>query len=206
MAEQITGRFGWGIVGTGRIASQFAADLALLPEARLHAICSRSPDSAKAFQSTSGAAHVYSDIEALMRDPAIDAVYIATPNSLHAEQALLAIAHGKAVLVEKPLATTAADAERIRSAAVAAKSFVMEAMWTRFLPAIRAAKKRVDDGAIGRVKRIRADLSYFHREDAGSRLFRPGLRRRRGARSWRLPAVAGSAFPGASVEGRGRLC
>ena len=74
-------------------------------------------------------------------DPDIDAIYIATPNALHAEQALRVIAHGKAVLVEKPLATSVADAERIASEAASRKCFAMEAMWTRFLPAVRGGQE-----------------------------------------------------------------
>lgn len=167
--------FAWGIVGTGGIASQFAADLSFLPDARLVGVCSRDTQKAKAFQSAFGAERVYSDIEAVVSDPAIDAVYIATPNSLHAEQALRAITHRKPVLVEKPLAISAADAERVRSEAAAQQCFVMEAMWTRFLPATRAAKKLVDDGAIGRIREIRAELSYLHEETPGSRLFNPDL-------------------------------
>ena len=150
--------FQWGIVGTGGIARHFAADLALLPDARLAGICSRDMEQAKAFQSEFAAARAYSELDAMAGDPHIDAIYIATPNALHAEQALRMIAHGKAVLIEKPLATSVADAERIASAAASRKCFAMEAMWTRFLPAVRAAKKLVDDGAIGKVTKSTPSL------------------------------------------------
>jgi predicted dehydrogenase len=173
--DGVSDAFAWGIIGTGEIASQFAADLRLLPDARLAGICSRDPERAKAFQSAFGVALVYPDIDALVSDPAIDAVYIATPNWLHAEQALLAIAHGKPALVEKPLAVSAAEAERIMREAALRRCFVMEAMWTRFLPATRAAKKLLDAGAIGRIREIRAELSYAYEENADSRLFSPGL-------------------------------
>ncbi len=167
--------FQWGIVGTGGIARHFAADLALLPDARLAGICSRDLERAKAFQSEFGAARAYSELDAMAGDPDIDAIYIATPNALHAEQALRVIAHGKAVLIEKPLATSVADAERIASEAASRKCFAMEAMWTRFLPAVRAAKKLVDDGAIGKIARIDAELSYYRDEAGDSRFFNPGL-------------------------------
>ena len=124
---------------------------------------------------TFAAASTYADLDAMAADPDIDAIYVATPNALHAEQALRIISHGKAVLVEKPLATSVADAERIASAAAEQKCFVMEAMWTRFLPAVQAARRLVDGGAIGTVRKIDAELAYRRDEDAGSRFFDPGL-------------------------------
>jgi predicted dehydrogenase len=171
----LAGPFQWGIVGTGGIARQFAADLSHLPEASLAGVCSRDIDKAKAFQSAFGAGRAYANLDAMAADPDIAAVYIATPNALHAEQALQAIAHGKAVLVEKPLATSAADAERIAAAAARQKCFAMEAMWTRFLPAVRAVRKLIDGGAIGQIRRIEAELSYRHDEDNDSRFFSRSL-------------------------------
>ena len=109
----------WGIVGTGGVARQFAADLALLPDASLIGVCSRDLEKAKAFQTEFRAERPYSDLDAMLADPGIDLIYIATPNALHAEQALRAIAAGKSVLVEKPLATSVADAERIGREAAA---------------------------------------------------------------------------------------
>jgi predicted dehydrogenase len=171
----VTRPFQWGIVGTGGIARQFASDLSHLPEASLAGICSRDIGKAKAFQSAFGAKRAYADLDTMAADPDINAIYIATPNALHAEQALQAIAHGKAVLVEKPLATSVADAERIAAAAARKKCFAMEAMWTRFLPAVRAAKELVDGGALGNIRKIDAELSYRHEEDSESRFFKPDL-------------------------------
>jgi len=168
-------RFQWGIVGTGGIARHFAGDLALLPEAALAGICSRNLEKAKAFQAEFGAARAYADLDAMAGDPGIDAIYIATPNTAHADQALQVIAHGKPVLVEKPLATSVADAERIASAAANRSCFAMEGMWTRFLPAVRAAKRLIGDGAIGTITRIEADLSYYHDEDLDDRFFNAAL-------------------------------
>lgn len=171
----MTKPFQWGIVGTGGIARQFAADLSHLLDAGLAGICSRDIEKAKAFQSAFAAAQAYDDLDAMAADPDIDAVYIATPNALHAEQALRVISHGKAVLVEKPLATSMADAERIASEAAKRKCFVMEGMWTRFLPAVAAARKLVDDGALGTIRRIDAELCYRREEDDESRFFRRDL-------------------------------
>jgi predicted dehydrogenase len=171
----VTRPFQWGIVGTGGIARHFAADLSLLPDARLAGICSRDIEKAKAFQQAFGAGRAYGDLGIMAGDPDIDAVYIATPNALHARQALQVMAHSKAVLVEKPLATSVAEAERIASAAAKQECFVMEGMWTRFLPAVRAARKLVDDGAIGEIQTITAELSYCRDEEGESRFFRPDL-------------------------------
>ena len=147
----------------------------LLRDASLIGVCSRDLDKAKAFQTEFRAERAYSDLDAMLADPGIDVIYVATPNALHAEQALRAIAAGKSVLVEKPLATSVSDAERIGREAAAKDCFVMEAMWTRFLPAVRAAGKLAGTGAIGEIRMIRAELSYRRNEDAGSRFFRPDL-------------------------------
>ena len=165
----------WGIVGTGGIARQFATDLALLPDASLIGICSRDLEKAKSFQAEFRAERPYLDLEAMLADPGIDVIYVATPNQMHAEQACRAIAAGKAVLVEKPLATSVADAERIGREAANTNCFVMEGMWTRFLPAVRAARKLVETGAIGEIRMIRAELSYRRNEDTESRFFQPDL-------------------------------
>jgi predicted dehydrogenase len=163
--------FGWGIVGTGGIAHRFAADLAHAPGARIAAVQSRSIEKAREFRTAFGVDRTYTELDALLADSAVDAVYIATPNALHAEQALQAIAAGKPVLVEKPMALSTADAERIEKASLARGVFVMEAMWTRFLPAVQRAKAKIAAGDIGSVTAIRANLSYSREEVAGSRFF-----------------------------------
>lgn len=164
--------FAWGIVGTGAIARQFAADLAFLPGVRISAVCSRDRGRAQAFAASVGAESAWSDLDAMLAGAGIDALYVATPNTLHAGQALRAIAHGTPVLVEKPLAASAAEAERIADEAARSGSFVMEGLWTRFLPAVAAARRMVEEGAVGEIRTIRAELSYFHREDEQNRLFR----------------------------------
>ncbi|MFU0506026.1 Gfo/Idh/MocA family protein [Pseudaminobacter sp. NGMCC 1.201702] len=163
--------FGWGIVGTGGIAHGFAADLAHAPGTRLVAVHSRAQEKALAFGKTFAAERAYADLDALLSDPAVDAVYIATPNALHAEQTLRAIDAGKPVLVEKPLGISADEAARIAAAAKDRSVFVMEAMWTRFLPAVRRAREKIIAGAIGKVTSIRAELSYHRDEVADSRFF-----------------------------------
>lgn len=168
-------RFCWGIVGTGVIARRFAADLALMPDARIGAVQSRALDKAQAFAAEFGATVAYGDAEALLADPAIDALYIATPNSLHVEQGLRGIAAGKPVLIEKPIALTSVDVLGLIEVSRTHHVFAMEAMWTRFLPAVVAAREQVAAGRIGKVRRIRADLSYVREEIPGSRFFDPAL-------------------------------
>lgn len=167
--------FGWGIMGTGTIAGLFAADLGLLPQARIVAVHSRSLEKAQGFAARFGEAKAYDDEAAFLTDPAIDAVYIATPNHLHAAQALKAIAAGKPVLIEKPIALASADVEAIALAAGERGVFAMEALWSRFLSAVRRAREQIAAGRIGAIRRIRADLSYLHPEEPGSRFFDPDL-------------------------------
>jgi predicted dehydrogenase len=123
-------------------------------------VASRDEARAKAFAARHGAASAYSSYEALMRDASIDVVYIATPNEHHREHALLAIAAGKAVLCEKPLALTAADAEQIAAAARRAGVFCMEAMWMRCSRAVQEALSLVQNGAIGRPHLFHAELGF----------------------------------------------
>lgn len=177
MAGEITAAkpFRWGIMGTGAIARLFAADLALLPDARLGAVHSRSRETAQAFAREFGAAAAYDDAAAFLADPALDAVYIATPNTSHVAQALQAIAAGKPVLIEKPIALSSRDVARLADAASRHRVFAMEALWSRFLPAVVAAREQLAAGAIGKVRRIRADLSYRREEQPGSRFFDPAL-------------------------------
>ena len=161
--------FRWGIVGTGGIARQFADDLAHVPGARLAAVCSRSRDSAERFVAGAERVRIHTGLDDLLGDPAVDAVYIATPNHLHAAQALQAVQAGKPTLVEKPVATTSADAAALFEAACGV--FVMEAMWSRFLPAVAEARRLIAEGAIGTPERVEAELAYARNPQRDARFF-----------------------------------
>jgi predicted dehydrogenase len=165
--------FGWGIWATGAIAAQFAADLDHVPGARRAAVCSRSMETAQAFSAKHGFASAHADPDAFLADPAVDAVYIASPHTEHCAQALRAIAAGKPVLIEKPVAMTSVEARTIEDAARNAGVFAMEALWTRFLPAVQRAKALIDDGAIGTVRRAEASLLFHRPFDPEHRLFDP---------------------------------
>lgn len=165
----------WGILGTGDIARQMAEDLRLVPDARLHAVASRSQERAEAF----GAAHhipvCYGDYESLVRDPAIDVVYIATPHSRHCEDALLCFEHGKAVLCEKPLALNHREVDRMTAAAKERDCFLMEALWTAFFPAMQAVRRDIESGLIGTPRLVQANFSYPSTAGPESRIFNPAL-------------------------------
>src|SRR5690606_5173217 len=126
----------WGIAATGGIARTVGHVIAAEPDMMVTAVGSRSLDRARALAAELGARQAYGSYAELVRDPDIDVVYVATPQSHHLEVAELAIAAGKAVLCEKPLAATLADAEKMVALAREAGVFLMEAMWMRFNPLI----------------------------------------------------------------------
>lgn len=150
---------GWGILGTGSIAHTFAGQLRSVPGARLAAVASRSRARAEAFAREVGADRGYEGVDALVDDDGVDVVYVATPHVRHARDAIRALAAGRHVLCEKPLATSAAEGEAMAEAAADAGRFLMEALWTRFLPSMRSFEGLVRDGAIGEPRLVRADLT-----------------------------------------------
>jgi len=171
MAERIR----WGIAGTGGIATDFANDLALLPDAEIVAVGSRSQSSADAFADRFGIPHRHVGYEALAADPDVDAVYVAVPHTGHCEATLAAIAGGKAVLCEKPFALNAAEAEQMIAAARAAGTFLMEAMWVRFLPHFVALRGLLADGRIGEIRSVVTDRGDVLSADEEHRVLNPAL-------------------------------
>jgi predicted dehydrogenase len=165
----------WGIAGPGRIADVVALDLALVPGARLVAVGSRSEERAAAFAAKHGAERVHGSYRALVDDPEVDVVYVATPHPQHHALALAAIAAGKHVLVEKAFTATLAGAEEVVAAARAAGVFAMEAMWTRFHPAITRVRELLADGTIGEVRSVQADLGIAAPKDLANRFYDPAL-------------------------------
>lgn len=163
----------WGIIGPGRIAGSVLPDFAHVPAARPVAVASRSEDRARAFAAEHGLERAYGNYADLLADDAVDAVYIATPHPQHHAIALAAIKAGKAVLVEKSFTATVAGAEEVVSSARHHGVFAMEAMWTRFQPAIRAAVELIQDGTIGEVRQVQADLGVDRPYDPTDRLFDP---------------------------------
>jgi predicted dehydrogenase len=165
----------WGILGTGNIAKQFARGLAVLPDAELAAVGSRSRVNTDAFGDEFNVPHRYASYAALANAPDIDVVYVATPHSLHRDNSLLCLQAGKAVLCEKPFAINAAEAEEVVAIARERQLFLMEAMWTRFLPVLVETRQLLADGAIGDIRIITADFGFCASFNPQSRLFDPHL-------------------------------
>ncbi len=163
----------WGICGTGHMAGVIAQELLTLGDAgaRLCAVGSRSRDAAEAFAHRHGVARAHASYAALAQDPDIDVIYIATPPSLHAQIALACIGNGKAVLCEKPFALNAAEAARMIRAARERRVFLMEAMWTRFLPAVAAVRETVASGALGALRLVIGGGGYVPAFDPTLPLF-----------------------------------
>lgn len=172
--------FRWAVLGPGRIAQRFAAAVTQMPGARLHAVHGRSAKRARAFaaahpQPRGGPVQVVPRLEALLASPQVDAVYIATPHSEHAALAHLCLEAGKPVLCEKPLVPTLAAGQKLVQLSQARGVFLMEALWSRFLPAWRQLRQWLDEGAIGPVRHIDASFCFDVPFDANSRMFAPAL-------------------------------
>lgn len=164
----------WAIAGPGQIATIMAGEFPhAAPDAELVAVGSRAEDRGRAFADRFGLTHLSYD--ELFAAPDIDAVYLATPHAFHADLALRAIEAGKAVLVEKSFTTNSADTRRIVEAARARGTFVMEALWTRFLPAFTRLRELIADGTLGDVRSVQGDLTAYRAFDPRDRLFNPAL-------------------------------
>lgn len=164
----------WGILGAGYIAGIFARGVEAT-RSRVAAVGSRDRGRAEQFASQHGIPTTHEGYESLVADEQIDAIYIATPHSEHKEHALLAIAAGKHVLVEKAFTRNVAEAQEVFDAARSAGTFVMEAMWTRFLPHIAALRAVIEAGVIGEVVTVIADHGQRFAFNPESRLFNPDL-------------------------------
>jgi predicted dehydrogenase len=165
----------WSIAGLGRIAHLVAGDFAHVPDAELVAVASRSVARAEEFARQHGASRWYGSYGELTADPEVDAVYIATPHPQHHAIALAAIRAGKAVLVEKAFTATLGGAEEIVAEARSRGVFAMEAMWTRFQPAVVRARELLAEGAIGSLVSVQAELGIAREFDPSDRLFAPEL-------------------------------
>lgn len=168
-------RVRWGIVGAGSIAGAVAGDFQFVPGARLEAIASRSQHKADIFAAHHGIPEAFGSYREMLWSADIDAVYIATPHPQHRDIALAAIAAGKAVMVEKAFTATLAGTRAVVEAARARGVFAMEAMWTRFLPAVAAAREVVAWGRIGEAIAVQGDLYAFREFEPGNRLFEAKL-------------------------------
>ncbi len=166
--------YGWGVIGTGGIAALQVQDL-ITAGLHVSAVGSRSQKTAEAFGDRFDIPKRHGSYEALVADSTVDIVYVATPHPMHAENAVLAIEAGKHVLVEKSFTVTADEARRIADAARGNDVFVMEAMWTRFLPSIVRAVELIRSNAIGEPRVLLADHNQYIPYSKAARLHEPEL-------------------------------
>jgi predicted dehydrogenase len=165
----------WGVMGTGGIAATFAADLELTDSGVVVAVGSRRMDSADSFGDRFGVPNRHPSYEALASDPDVEAVYVATPHPAHHAGAQLALRAGRPALVEKAFTMNAAEARDLVATARAEGLFLMEAMWTRFLPHIAQIRELLAGGALGEIVTVTADHGQWFAKDPGFRLFAPEL-------------------------------
>lgn len=165
----------WGIIGAGKISSKFAVALNSLDDTEIAAIASRDICKAKEFANQFKIHKAYGSYQELVEDPDIDVVYIGIPHSEHKSSAELCITHGKAVLCEKPFTMNQKEAQYLISLAKEYNVFMMEAMWTKFLPVTKVVKQWIQDGRIGNVKYYDASFGFLSEFNASGRLYNPSL-------------------------------
>lgn len=165
----------WGILAPGHIARKFAEDLQYVPGARIAAVGSRSLDRALAFAEEFGVEKAYGSYEELVADPKVDVIYVASPHSEHYEHTLLCLNAGKPVLCEKAFALQTQQVREMTTLAKEKGLFLMEAIWSRFHPAILQTLEIVHSGQIGEVVHVQADFGFKAEYDVTKRLFNRDL-------------------------------
>lgn len=166
--------FNWGILGPGGIAKAFATDLKLLDGHSVAAVGSRTLKNAQYFANTFGGT-AYGSYEALVADPSVDAIYVATPHPAHKDNVVLALNAGKPVLCEKPFAVNAKEAQEMVAAAQKNNVAMMEAMWSRFLPHYAQVREIVASGVLGKILTVHADHGQRLADQNIARLVEPAL-------------------------------
>lgn len=170
--------FCWALVGPGRIAHRFAQAVQALPDTRLTWVLGRDVQRAQDFAaqwSTDGPVRATADWEAMLQDPGVHGVYIATPHAMHHDAVQRCLAAGKPVLCEKPLVPNTAQALPLLELARRHRAFLMEALWTRFLPAYDQMGQWLQSGAIGQIRSIQSSFCFVGKGGLDSRLYNPAL-------------------------------
>ncbi|MEC8081943.1 MAG: Gfo/Idh/MocA family oxidoreductase [Pseudomonadota bacterium] len=165
----------WGIIGTGTIAQAFAADFAHAKTGTLRAVASRSKEAADAFAERYDIELSMVDYYSLINSHEVDVIYVAVPHSLHFELTKACIKAGKHVLCEKPFTLNEAQAQELFELAEQHEVFVMEAMWTRFNPALEQAIEWVEEGEIGLLQSVQASFCFNATSQSEGRLFNKDL-------------------------------
>lgn len=168
--------FNWGIIGPGKIAHKFAQDLEQVSGAKLLAVASRSQERAQGFADLYNAPHAFDNLAEFLALPELDVVYVATPHSSHANYTLQCLEAEKAVLCEKPWAINQREAEQMIRLAREKQVFLMEAIWTRFLPTTQKILSIIEEGIIGEVRSVKADFGFrAEKPDPSGRMLNPAL-------------------------------
>lgn len=165
----------WGIMGLGKIAHKFAEGLAFVPDSKLIAVASRDYEKATAFGEKYGVKYCYDSYEAMLSNPEVDVVYIATPHVLHYQNTMMCLEKKKAVLCEKPFAMNLKQVQEMISLAKRKKVFLMEALWTKFLPSFQRVQSMIEAEDIGKIQTIQADFGFKAPYDPQGRIFNPAL-------------------------------
>ena len=165
----------WGILGCGRIARKFAADLLLIDDAELTAIASRNKETLELFAKDFPCKHLHNNYEALAANDDVDVIYVATPHSHHYEHTMLCLNHDKAVLCEKAFAINSRQAKEMIKTAKERKIFLMEALWTKFLPHYKKLQELLKQKTLGDIKSVLANFGFKTSRTSPQRLFDPLL-------------------------------
>lgn len=167
--------FKWGIIGPGQIATEFADDIKLTENKGqvIQSVLGHTLDQAKSFAEEKKAPQYFDKIDAFLQQSNINAVYVATPHTLHHDEVLQCLARKIPVLCEKPLAINRQQVKEMIDASEKNNTFLMEGMWIRFLPSIKKVLSLIDEDAIGNVLCVKADMSYRAPRDADNRFFNP---------------------------------
>ena len=173
---EISKKINWGIIGTGRIARAFAEGLPFTGNGRLAAVASRTKERSIAFKNEWKIEYAFESYEELAKSDEVDAVYIATPHSSHAENAILCMKQGKAVLSEKPFAVNAKEVSEMIDVARNENVLLMEGMWSRFPPLMHKLREWLKEGKLGEIRTLHADFGFLPKnKDPKGRLFNPAL-------------------------------
>lgn len=167
----------WGILATGTIAAKFAKTVAEMHSAdeKIVAVGSRDVKKAQEFADTYCIKKAYGSYEELTADPEVEAVYIATPNSMHFSNAMLCLKNGKHVLCEKPFTTNAGEAESLYREADERGLFIMEAFWIRFLPLYEKLLRIIETKGLGELRHARCDYGFIAKGARRERKFQSEL-------------------------------
>ncbi len=165
----------WGIIAPGKIAGKFASDMKLVKDAELFAVASRDLNNAKQFAHQYGAKKAYGSYSELAMDSEVEVVYIASPNSFHYEQTMLCLENNKHVLCEKPMGMNSIEVTRMVETAKRKNLFLMEALWTRFIPSYFKCKELIENNSIGEIRSIHSDFGFKVEAASDSRLLNRNL-------------------------------